>query len=123
MVKAGKRGAASTSAKALQDQNARLAQELADLKGVYLPFMILHNYSPHDTAAVLEEKDTQVKRMKKYKAHYLKTKVAVTGTMIPRPPGERGKKGWKLIAHMRLQDNKPLYNEIMVSASDLPLYA
>lgn len=54
--------------------------------------------------------------MKKYKVAFAKQQLRTsTRELIPRPPGESGKAGWKLIRHMGLAGNKEKYNEIMVS--------
>lgn len=55
---------------------------------------------------MLRLQDDSIKAMQEFNA---KTR------LIPRPPGERGKDGWNLQAHMGLAEDDETYSNIRVS--------
>ncbi|KAG9043166.1 hypothetical protein FS837_009936 [Tulasnella sp. UAMH 9824] len=89
----------------LREQNAALAKANAELE------------------AKVKQLSSDLRITKKYKVMWVKeySKKAKSGTappdsLIPRPPGEKGKNGWNLQDAMGLKDDDPLYNEILRTA-------
>ncbi|KAG9049061.1 hypothetical protein FS837_011334 [Tulasnella sp. UAMH 9824] len=87
----------------VREQNAALVKTVAELE------------------AKIKQLSTDLRIIKKYKVMWVKeySKKAKSGTappdsLIPRPPGEKGKNGWNLQDAMGLKDDDPLYNEILV---------
>ncbi|KAG8902418.1 hypothetical protein FRC00_008569 [Tulasnella sp. 408] len=87
----------------VREQNAALVKTVAELE------------------AKIKQLSGDLRIVKKYKVMWVKeySKKAKSGTappdsLIPRPPGEKGKNGWNLQDAMGLKDDDPLYNEILV---------
>ncbi|KIO17586.1 hypothetical protein M407DRAFT_12282 [Tulasnella calospora MUT 4182] len=111
-------------APALREENAALLKANAELEGaawVSYAFtrQVTHSYTPEK----IKQLNTDLRTLKKYKVLWVKEyskKAKVDSqfdTLIPRPPGEKGKNGWNLQDAMGLGEDDALYNEILVCVS------
>ncbi|KAG8967511.1 hypothetical protein FRC05_002023 [Tulasnella sp. 425] len=83
-----------------REQIALLTKEIEELKASLL---------------VAEE---SVRKYRKYKSLYLKAKAQQTAELIPRPEGERGKKGWTLRKALQLEGKSELYLNLLASVRE-----
>lgn len=111
----------------VRKQNAALVKTVAELEGG-CTFMCYIITLTSCFAAKIKQLSADLRIVKKYKVMWVKeySKKAKSGTappdsLIPRPPGEKGKNGWNLQDAMGLKDDDPLYNEILVCISILTL--
>lgn len=68
-----------------------------------------------ETLKVAEE---SVRKYRKYKSMYVKGKTQENTQLIPRPDGERGKKGWTLRKALQLEGNPDLYLTILATVRE-----
>ncbi|KIO19367.1 hypothetical protein M407DRAFT_31006 [Tulasnella calospora MUT 4182] len=86
----------------LREQNAAQAKTIAELE------------------AKVKQLSSDIRTLKKYKVMWVKeyskkakSDAGPADSLIPRPPGEKGKNGWNLRDAMGLKDDEALYTEIL----------
>lgn len=112
----------------LREQNAALVKANTELEGEYGLTCYITSLNSF-FAAKVKQLNADLRVVKKYKVMWVKeySKKAKSGTappesLIPRPPGEKGKNGWNLQEAMGLEDDDALYIEILVRLSILTLH-
>ncbi|KAG8941171.1 hypothetical protein FRC04_004695 [Tulasnella sp. 424] len=71
-----------------------------------------------ETRASLKVAEESVRKYRKYKSMYVKEKTLQDARLIPRPDGERGKKGWTLRKALQLEGNTDMYLTILASVRE-----